>query len=70
MARGTSGISVVDILKSFLQDHGMNASDLGRLIGRDRTLGHKILTGKRKLTTEQVKILADRFKVSTDLFIE
>lgn len=65
----TSDVSVVDILHSFIEDHDMNASDLGRLIGRDRTLGHKILTGKRKLTTEQIKILSDTFKVSTDLFI-
>ena len=66
----TSNVSVIDILKSFMEDHNMNASDLGRLIGNDRTLGHKILTKKRKLTTEQIKILADTFKVSTDLFIE
>ena len=66
----TAGISVIDVLKSLMDDHKMNASDLGRLLGNDRTLGYKILTGKRKLTTEQIKILADTFKVSTDLFIE
>lgn len=66
----TSDVSVVDILKSFMEDHEMNASDLGRLLGNDRTLGHKILAGKRKLTTEQVKLLSEHFKVSTDLFIE
>lgn len=65
----TSDVSVIDILHSFMEDHDMNASDLGRLIGKDRTLGHKILTGKRKLTTEQIKILAETFKCSTDLFI-
>jgi antitoxin component HigA of HigAB toxin-antitoxin module len=53
-----------------MEEHDMNASELGRLIGNDRTLGHKILTGKRALTTEQIRILADTFKVSTDLFIE
>jgi antitoxin component HigA of HigAB toxin-antitoxin module len=66
----TSDITVVDILHSFMEEHNMNASELGRLIGNDRTLGHKILTGKRALTTEQIRILADTFKVSTDLFIE
>lgn len=64
----TSAVSVPEILKSFLADHGITASDLGRLLG-DRTLGHKLLTGKRKLTTTQVRTLANRFKVSTDLFI-
>lgn len=66
----TSDVSAIDILKSFIEDHEMTASDLGRLIGNDRTLGHKILTGKRKLTTDQIKILSNKFKVSTDLFIE
>jgi antitoxin component HigA of HigAB toxin-antitoxin module len=53
-----------------MEDHNITASQLGRMIGNDRTLGHKILTGKRKLTTEQIKILADTFNVSTDLFIK
>jgi HTH-type transcriptional regulator / antitoxin HigA len=66
----TSDITVADILRSFMEDHNITASQLGRMIGNDRTLGHKILTGKRKLTTEQIKILADTFNVSTDLFIK
>lgn len=61
-------ISLSDILRSFMEDHGMNDSDLGRLLG-ERTIGHKVLTGKRKLTMAQVKTLADHFRVSTDLFI-
>jgi len=66
----TSGVSVVDILKSFLEDHNMTAADLSRLISNDRTIGCKILKGQRKLTTEQIKILSKRFKVSADLFIQ
>ncbi len=65
----TSDISVIDILKSFMEDHNMSATDLSHLISNDRTIGCKILNGKRKLTTEQVKILSKYFKVSADLFI-
>ena len=65
----TSDISAIDILKSFMEDHNMNATDLSRLISKDRTIGSKILSGKRKLTTGQIKILSNHFKVSTDLFI-
>ena len=61
-------VSVPAIIQSFLDDHEMTASDLGRLLG-ERTMGHKVLSGKRKLTTTQVKILANHFRVSTDLFI-
>ncbi len=64
----TTKVTVQEILQSFMDDHGMTASDLGRLLG-DRSLGHKILTGKRKLTTSQVKTLAGRFCVGADLFI-
>ena len=65
----TSEVTVIDILQSFLEDHHMTRDDLGLLLGKDRTLGCKIMTGKRKLTTAQVKILANHFKVSADLFI-
>lgn len=64
----TAKITVVEILESLMEDHGMTASDLGRMLG-DRTLGHKILHNKRQLTVAQIAILAERFKVSTDLFI-
>ena len=64
----TAKLSVPAMLRSFLDDHEMTASDLGRLLG-ERTIGHKVLSGKRKLTTTQVKILANHFRVSTDLFI-
>ena len=65
----TSNISVIDILKSLMEDHNMTATDLSHLIGNERTIGCKILNGKRKLTTEQIKTLSKHFKVSADLFI-
>jgi HTH-type transcriptional regulator/antitoxin HigA len=61
-------VSVPEILKSFMEDHGMSGSDLGRLLG-ERTIGHKVLSGKRKLTIDQVRILANHFRVSAELFI-
>ena len=60
--------TVPQIIDSFMQDHGMTQSDLGRLLG-ERTMGHKILAGKRQLTVAQVKILARTFKVSPALFM-
>jgi antitoxin component HigA of HigAB toxin-antitoxin module len=60
--------SVTQIIESFMEDHGMTQSDLGRTLG-DRTLGHKILTGKRQLTVPQIKTLAETFKVSPELFM-
>jgi HTH-type transcriptional regulator/antitoxin HigA len=64
----TSRVTVIDTLQFLIEHNNMTASDLGRKLG-DRTLGHKLLTGKRKLTTAQVRKLADHFRVSTDVLI-
>ena len=57
----------LQMLKSFLNDHKMTASDLGRLLG-NRSLGSKILRGERQLSKTHIAKLADRFKVSPALF--
>ncbi len=64
----SANFTVPQIIESFIQDHGMTQSDLGRLLG-ERTMGHKILSGKRQLTVAQVKLLARTFKVSPALFM-
>jgi HTH-type transcriptional regulator/antitoxin HigA len=58
----------LDILKRMLDEHDMSGSDLGRLLG-SRPLGGAILRGERKLSKAHIRVLADHFKVSTDLFI-
>ena len=62
-------ISGLDALKGLLRDHGMNASDLSRLLGAQRSLGAKILQGERSLTVPHLRILTEYFKVSADLFL-
>jgi HTH-type transcriptional regulator/antitoxin HigA len=63
----TGGGSPLDTLKHILEEQGMGASDLGRLLG-NRPLGSAILRGERELSKAHSRILADHFKVSTDLF--
>ena len=65
----TPQISGLDALKGLLRDHGMNASDLSRLLGVHRSLGAKILQGERSLTVPHLRILTEYFKVSADLFL-
>jgi len=55
-------------LKALLAEHGMSASDLGRLLG-NRTLGAAILSGRRALSKVHIKKLAERFKVEPGLFL-
>ena len=60
----------LDALRALLDDHGMSATDLARLLGVHRSMGSKLLKGERALTTRHLKMLSDRFKVSADLFLD
>ncbi|MBI5385146.1 MAG: helix-turn-helix domain-containing protein [Verrucomicrobia bacterium] len=57
-------------LRHLLEENGMTAADLARLLDVHRTLGAMILRGERQLTLAHVRTLAERFKVSADLFID
>ncbi len=65
-----SKISGIDILKSLLEDQGMSTSDFSRLIGVHRSIGTRILNGERNLTVGHIRLLAERFKVSPELFMK
>ena len=66
----TADISGLDSLKHLLNENGMNASDLARLLDVHASLGSKILTGERSLTVEHIRKLAVQFKVSPSLFLD
>jgi HTH-type transcriptional regulator/antitoxin HigA len=61
--------SGLDALRHLLEANDMSAADLARLLGVHRTLGGMILRGERGLTLAHVRALAERFKVSADLFL-
>jgi HTH-type transcriptional regulator/antitoxin HigA len=63
-----SNADPIQVLKSILDEHGLTASDLGRMLG-NRELGGKILRGDRELSKGHIATLTQRFKVSADLFI-
>lgn len=60
----------IDALKHILAEHGLNASGLARLLGVHASMGSKILKGERSLTVGHIKLLAARFKVRADTFLE
>jgi len=62
-------ISGLDALKYLLEENGMSAADLSRILGASRNLGAMILRGERQLTLAHVRTLAKRFSVSADLFL-
>ena len=59
----------VDALRTLMQDRGMSASELGRLLG-NRELGGKVLRRERSLSKANVVLLASHFHVSPALFLE
>ena len=62
-------ISGLESLKYLLEENGMSAADLSRILGTSRNLGAMILRGERRLTLAHVRTLAKRFRVSADLFL-
>jgi len=58
----------IKILKFLLESNNMNGSDLGRLLG-NRSLGSLLLTGKRNLSKNHIKILSKHFLVEPGLFL-
>lgn len=56
-------------LRGLLEAQGMNAADLGRLLGLDPGMGSKLLKGDRRLTVEHINKLAARFGLPGDFFL-
>lgn len=53
----------LELIRSLMAEHGMNASDLGRLLG-DRSLGSRILSGERELSKVHIRILSQHFGIN------
>jgi HTH-type transcriptional regulator/antitoxin HigA len=58
----------LEALGYLLKENGMNASDLGRLLG-NRSLGSRILRGERALSKNHIKVLSERFSVNPSVFL-
>ena len=59
----------LEILREFVAEHGMKVRELGVLLGVSESAASMILKGDRALTLDHVRKLAERFKVSTALFV-
>ena len=65
----TADLDGIAALRHLLADSGMNASDLGRLLGVHPSMGSKLLKGERSLTVEHLRKLCGRFKVRPELLM-
>ncbi len=62
-------LAPADVLRHLLEENGMSATDLARLLGVHASMGSKILRGERALTVEHMKALGAHFRVSPGAFI-
>ncbi|MGB2862132.1 MAG: hypothetical protein WBC05_02300 [Sedimentisphaerales bacterium] len=58
----------IETLKFLLEVNNMSRSDLGNLLG-SRSLGSVIMSRKRELSKNHIRILSERFSVSPNLFL-
>ena len=65
-----SKISGLRMLKHVVEQSGLSASNLARLLKMHPSMGSKILKGERQLTWEHAKMLASHFKVAPVLFMD
>jgi HTH-type transcriptional regulator/antitoxin HigA len=63
----TSDIGPIELLRALMEDHGLTASDLGRLLG-NRALGSLILNGKRELSKAHIRKLSEHFALDPSAF--
>lgn len=68
-ASDLSLLTPLESLKYLVEEHGLNGSQLGVLLGNNRSLGGKILRGERQLSKAHIRTLAKRFMVSPALFL-
>lgn len=57
-------------LRNILAAGRINATGLAKLLGVHPSMGSKILNGERALTVAHIKLLASRFKVRPDTFLD
>ena len=62
-----SSLTPLEMLNFLLEQHEMNTSDLGRVIG-SQSAASLILNGKRELSKSHIRALAEHFRVEPGLF--
>jgi HTH-type transcriptional regulator / antitoxin HigA len=58
-----------EVLAFLLDQNNITGRELGRILGKDESLGAKILSGERSITIEHAVALAKRFAVKPEIFL-
>jgi HTH-type transcriptional regulator/antitoxin HigA len=60
----------VEVLRHLVEDHNLSSRALGRILGKDESLGSKILSGGRAITVEHAMTLSKHFGVRPEIFLD
>jgi HTH-type transcriptional regulator/antitoxin HigA len=64
-----TALSLQQRLQHLLESSKWSASDLGRFLDLDATMGNKILREERKLTADHIRKLSRHFSLSAEYFL-
>jgi antitoxin component HigA of HigAB toxin-antitoxin module len=67
--RAIKNLSFKARMQHLLESADWTASDLGRFLGLDATMGNKILREERKLTAEHIRKLSAHFSLQAEYFL-
>ena len=62
--------SGLEALKLLMEEHGVRARQLGKILGTDESMGSKIVNGQRSITTAHAKKLAAFFGTKPTVFLD
>jgi HTH-type transcriptional regulator / antitoxin HigA len=60
----------VEVLRHLVEEHNLSSRALGRILGKDESLGSKILAGERSITVEHALRLAKHFGIRPEAFLD
>jgi antitoxin component HigA of HigAB toxin-antitoxin module len=60
----------IEVLHHFVEEHNLSSRALSRLLGKDESLGSKILSGERTITIEHAVVLAKYFGIKPEVFLD
>jgi HTH-type transcriptional regulator / antitoxin HigA len=64
------GATPIDVLRSLVEEHNLSSRALGRILGKDESLGSKLLAGEQAITVEHAVKLGKRFCLNPVVFLD
>jgi|SRR5437867_176016 len=62
-------VSGLELLRHLLEANKLSAADLARMLGRERSLGVRILNGERSLTLDHLIKVSEYFRLPLEAFL-